>query len=90
MESLVTTFVGACHCVIVLAAILKCWLYANLYRLPPSFAEDGRESSGIDRGKSIGLTKGILLPGEGAYSNRSRPKTLVNVALMYIVCGSNE
>ena len=54
----------------VLAAILKFWLYANLYRLPPPFAEDDR-SSGIGRGKSIGLTDGILLPAEAVYSNRS-------------------
>ncbi len=46
----------------VLAAILKCWLYAN--RLPPPFAEDGRGSSGIGRGKSIGLAEGIPLPTE--------------------------
>ena len=58
----------------VLAAILKCWLYANLYRLPPPFAEDGRGSSGIVRGKSIGLAEGILLSTEAVDSNRSRPK----------------
>ena len=57
----------------VLAAILKCWLYANLYRLPPPFAEDGRGSSGIGRGKSIGLTESIILPAEAVDSNRSRP-----------------
>ena len=60
----------------VLAAILKCWLYANLYRLAPPFAEDGRGPSGIDRGKSIGITEGILLPAEAVDSNRSRPKVL--------------
>ena len=47
--------------------------YANLYRLPSSFAEDGRGPSGISRGKSIGLTEGILLPAEAVDSNRSRP-----------------
>ena len=57
----------------VLAAISKRWLYANLYRLLPPFAEDGRESSGIGRGKSIGLTEGVLLPAEALDSNRSRP-----------------
>ena len=57
----------------VLAAILKCWLYANLYSLPAPFAEDGRGSSGIGRGKSIGLTEGILLPAEAVDSNRLRP-----------------
>ena len=60
----------------VLAAILKCWLYANLYRLPPPFAEDGRGSSGLGRGKSIGLTEGILLPAEAVDSNRSHPYTV--------------
>ena len=70
-----TTFVGACTAAFVLAAILKCWLYANLYRLPPPFAEDGsRWSSGIGRGKSIGLAEGMLLPAEAVDSNRSRPK----------------
>ena len=58
----------------VLAAILKCYLYANLYRLPPPFAEDGRGSSGTARGKSIGLAEGILLPAEAVDSNRSCPK----------------
>ena len=38
--------------------------------LPP-FAEDGRGSSGIDTGKSIGLSGGILLPTEAVDSNRS-------------------
>ena len=57
----------------VLAAILKYWLYANIYRLPPPFAEDGRGSSGIGGGKSIGPTEGILLPAEAVDSNRSRP-----------------
>ena len=60
----------------VLAAILKCWLYANLDRLLPPFAEYGRGSSGIGRGKSIGLTEGILLPAEAVDSNRSRPETI--------------
>ena len=36
--------------------------------------EDGRGSSGIGRGKSIGLAEGILLPAEAVDSNRSRPK----------------
>ena len=58
----------------VLAAILKCWLYANLYHLPAPFAEDGRGHSGIGRGKSIGLAEGILLPAEAVDSSRSRPK----------------
>ena len=58
----------------VLAAILKFYLYANLYRLPPPFVEDGRGSSGIGRGKSIGIAEGILLPAEAVDSNRSRPK----------------
>ena len=57
----------------VLAAILKCWLYANLYRLPPIFAVDGRGSSGKGRSKSIGLAEGILLPAEAVDSNRSHP-----------------
>ena len=57
----VKTFVGAFHCMFVLAAIFKCWLSANLYRLPPISAGDGRGSSGIGRGKSIGLAEGILL-----------------------------
>ena len=35
--------------------------------------EDGRGSSGIGRGKSIGLAEGILLPTESVDSNRSRP-----------------
>ena len=35
--------------------------------------EDGRGSSGIDSGKSIGLAEGILLPAEPVESNRSRP-----------------
>ena len=69
----ITTFVGACHGVFVLAAILKCWLYANLYCLPPLFAEDGRGPSGIGRDKSIRLSEGILLPAEAVDSNRSRP-----------------
>ena len=56
------------------SAILKCWLYANLYHRPSPFAEDGRRSSGIGRGKSIGLTDGILLPAEAVYSSRSRLK----------------
>ena len=56
-----------------LAAILKCWLYANFYRLPPPFAEDSRGSSGIGTGKSIGLAKGILLPAEAVDPNRTRP-----------------
>ena len=30
-------------------------------------------SSGIGRGKSIGVAEGILLPAEAVYSNRSRP-----------------
>ena len=64
----------------VLAAILKCWIYANFYRLPPPFTEDGRESSGTGRGKSIGLTEGILLPTEAVDSNRSRPCD-VNVSM---------
>ena len=58
----------------ILAAILKCWLYVNLLGLPPPFAEDGRGSSGIGRGKSIGLAEGILLPAEAVDSNRSRPR----------------
>ena len=37
--------------------------------------EDGRGSSGIDSGKSIGLAEGILLPAEPVESNRSRPNT---------------
>ena len=57
----------------VLAAILKCWLYAHLYRLPRREAKDGRGSSGIGRGKSIGLAGVILLPAEAVDSNRSRP-----------------
>ena len=61
----------------ILAAILKCWLYANLYRLPPPFAEDGRGSSGIGRGTSIGLAEGIRLPAEAVDSNRSRPLALL-------------
>ena len=61
----------------VLAAILKCWLYANLYRLPPSFAEDDIWSSGICRCKSIGLSEGILLPAEAVESNRSCPKYIL-------------
>ena len=72
----ISTFVGACHCMCGLAAILKCWLYANLYRLPPPFAEDGRGSSGIGKGKSIGLTEGILLPAEEVDSNQSCPNAL--------------
>ena len=36
--------------------------------------EDGRGSSGIGSGKSIGLAEGILLPAEAVESNRSRPK----------------
>ena len=63
-----------------LAAILKCWLYANLHRFPPPFAEDGRGSSGIGRGKSIGLTEGILLPAEVVDSNRSRPQNRSKVS----------
>ncbi len=59
--------------VFVVAAILKCWLYANLYRIPPPFVEDGRGSSVIGRGTSIGLAEGILLPAEAVDSNRSRP-----------------
>ena len=35
--------------------------------------EDGRGSSGIGSGKSIGLAEGILLPAEAVESNRSRP-----------------
>ena len=38
--------------------------------------EDGRGSSGIGSGKSIGLAEGILLPAEAVESNRSRPKSL--------------
>ena len=57
----------------ILAAILKCWFNANLYRLPPPFAYV-RGYSGIGRGKSIGLAEGILLPAEAVDSNRSRPK----------------
>ena len=38
--------------------------------------EDGRGSSGIGSGKSIGLAEGILLPAETVESNRSRPKLL--------------
>ena len=34
------------------------------------FTEDGRGSSGIGAGKSIGLTEGILLPAETVDSNR--------------------
>ena len=60
-----------------MAAILKCWLYANLYRLPRRGAEDGRGSSGIGSGKSIGLAEGILLPAEAVESNRSRPYILL-------------
>ena len=56
---------------------LKCWLY--LYRLPPPFAEDGRGSSGIGRGKLIGLTKGLLLPAKAVGSIRSRPRFLVEM-----------
>ena len=63
----------------VLAAILKCWLSANLYRLPPPFAEDSRGSSGIGRGKSIGLTEGSLLPAEAVDSNRSRRKYAIQI-----------
>ena len=37
--------------------------------------EDGRGSSGIGSGKSIGLAEGILLPAEAVESNRSRPWT---------------
>ena len=72
MSSNITAFVGACHCVFVLAAILK-WL-AVCKPLPSSasFAEDCRGPSGIGRGKSIGLTEGILLPEEAVDSNRSR------------------
>ena len=38
--------------------------------------EDGRGSSGIGSGKSIGLAEGILLPTEPVESNRSRPKSV--------------
>ena len=74
----------------VLAAILKCCLSANLYRLPPIFAGDGRGSSGIGRGKSIGLTEGILLPAEAVDSNRSHPwclNTCVSVRLASLISG---
>ena len=37
--------------------------------------EDGRGSSEIGSGKSIGLAEGILLPAEAVESNRSRPMT---------------
>ena len=37
--------------------------------------EDGRGSSGIGPGKSIGLAEGILLPAEAVESNRSRPRS---------------
>ena len=59
--------------VFVVAAILKCWLYANLYRIPPPFTEDGKGSYGIGTGKSIALAEGILLPAEEVDLNRSRP-----------------
>ena len=36
--------------------------------------EDGRGSSEIGSGKSIGLAEGILLPAEAVESNRSRPR----------------
>ena len=36
--------------------------------------EDGRGSSGIGSGKSIGLVEGILFSAEAVESNRSRPK----------------
>ena len=39
--------------------------------------EDGRGSSGIGSGKSIGLAEGILLPAEAVESNRSRPRAMV-------------
>ena len=42
-------------------------------RLPRRGVEDGRGSSGIGSGKSIGLAEGILLPAEAVESNRSRP-----------------
>ena len=35
--------------------------------------EDGRGSSGIGSGKSIGMADDILLPAEAVESNRSRP-----------------
>ena len=37
---------------------------------------DGRGSSRIGSGKSIGLAEGILLPADAVESNRSRPNTL--------------
>ena len=37
--------------------------------------EDGRGSSGIGSGKSIGLAEGVLLPAEAVESNRSRPRS---------------
>ena len=70
----------------VLAAIVKCWLYANLYRLPPPFVEDAR-ASGIGRGKSIGLAEGILLPAEAVDSNRSRPKSLCLQHVLSVMFG---
>ena len=72
----------------VLAAILKCWLCANLYRLPPPFVEDGRGSSGIGRCKSIGLTEDILLQAEAVDSNRSRPKFPQKKVESYIQAGN--
>ena len=60
-----------------LAAILKCLLYAHLYHLQRPFAEDGRGSSGIGRGKSVGLTEGNRLPAESGDSNRSPPYTIM-------------
>ncbi len=65
----------------VLAAILKCWLYANLYHIPPPFAEYGRGSSGIGTGESIGLIGVILLPAEAVESNQSRPRRLYDINL---------
>ena len=44
--------------------------------------EDGRGSSGIARGKSIGLAEGILLPAEVVDSNRSRTKGVCVFALV--------
>ena len=49
--------------------------------------EDGRGSSGIGSGKSIGLAEGILLPAEAVESNRSRPNAIVAVVDNAAACG---
>ena len=51
--------------------------------------EDGRGSSGIGSGKSIGMAEGILLPAEAVESNRSRPSARTRESIMWAV-GTRE